>query len=192
MSTEPELEHLSRALKTNSRRRLTKTILVSATLTVLVSIWLLLEVRSQKQVEANQAALSQKAQFAEEVANQAKPIIEEKTSANPIPPELTAAVQAVGKPILIVRRTDIQGYFVVLGSYKQLSAAITKLHELRRQTDKTVRLFWAVNGYYAPVIGILNTKDDALQTQLELRSTVPDAYLFSSWAFPYEVVEQAN
>src|SRR5262245_50845975 len=139
MSTDPELEHLSRALKTISQRRLTKTIFVSATLTALGTVWLLLEVRSQKQLEASQEALSKKAQFVEELANQAKPIIEEKTSANPIPPELTAAVQAVAKPISIERRTDVEGYFVVLGSYKQLSAAITKLHELRNETDKTVR-----------------------------------------------------
>jgi hypothetical protein len=80
-----------------------------------------------------------------------------------------------------------EGYVVVLGSYKSIEKAISAVKRLRQTYMGEVKLYFAVNDYYAAVLGIFSDKETA-EVQLErARETVSDAYIFRASAFPYEI-----
>jgi len=76
---------------------------------------------------------------------------------------------------------------IVLASYKNIEKAITGVKHLRGEFTDKIKLYFAVNNYYAAVIGIFQEKSDANSKLEEIKSIVTDAYIFQSWAFPYEI-----
>lgn len=81
-----------------------------------------------------------------------------------------------------------QGSVVVLGSYKDLEEAISGIKNLQKRLPSyNLKLYFAVNNYYAAVIGIIEDSSIAFSTLKKVRSVVQDAYIFDSWAFPYEI-----
>jgi hypothetical protein len=185
MSDRPEIEQLDRALKTEARRRLGRSVLLSAALTTLAGVWLFFAVRADQRLEGDRLALDKRAEQAVDIA---------RRSIDPNPPLPQALQQSLDEhqtstPFVpcAVNRPD--GYFVVLGSYQKLPIAVTKFHEFQRSTNEPVRLLWAVNNYFSPVVGVLATREEALAKQRNLRSVVSDAYVFEAWAFPYELIE---
>lgn len=190
MNDHSEIDQLSRALKSEVRRRLRSSVLVSGAVLTLAAAWLFLEIRSDQRLEEDRRALTKEVQRTEEIAKQA---IKSPVDTNlPLPTALQQALRETqgSIPFAVRAVNNPDGYFVILGSYRKLADAVSALPQLRRSTNEPVRLFWAVNDYFATVVGVLATREEALAKQRGLRSVVSDAYLFGAWAFPYELVER--
>lgn len=82
---------------------------------------------------------------------------------------------------------SIQGYVVVLASYKDIKNAKRGVLILNKQNLGEVKLFYSISDYYAAVIGIINSREMALQRLEKIRQKIPDAFIYTSWAFPYEI-----
>jgi chromosome segregation ATPase len=83
--------------------------------------------------------------------------------------------------------SDRQGYVVVLGSYKNIEKAISAIKKFRQSDLGKVKLYFAVNDYYAAVLGIFDEKQAAEVALKDARKVVRDAYIYNSLAFPYEI-----
>lgn len=156
----------------------------------LAAAWLFLEIRSDQRLEEDRRALTEEVQRTEEIAKQAiKSPVDTKSS---LPTALQEALSETQGSISFAARAvdNPDGYFVVLHSYRKLAEAVKELPQYRSSTNEPVRLFWAVNNYFAPVVGVFATREEALAKQRDLRSIVSDAYVFGAWAFPYELVER--
>jgi len=185
MSDRPEIEQLDRALKAEARRRLRRSLLLSAALTTLAGVWLFFAVRADRRLEGDRLALVQEVKQAKDIA---RPLVPPHP---PLPQVLQQSLDEhqTSTPFVPCAVNGPDGYFVVLGSYQKLPIAVTKFHEFQRSTNEPVRLLWAVNNYFSPVVGIFATREEALAKQRNLRSVVSDAYIFEAWAFPYELIE---
>jgi hypothetical protein len=82
---------------------------------------------------------------------------------------------------------EAQGYVVVLGSYKNIEKAITGVKIFRGKFQDEVKLYYAINDYYAAAIGIISNEKLAQKKLSDVRAYRSDAYIFGSWAFPYEI-----
>ena len=80
-----------------------------------------------------------------------------------------------------------EGYVIVLGSYKEIEEAITAVKYLQPRFAEKIKLFFAVNNYYAVVMGIFENENIANSKLKETKKIVNDAYIFESQAFPYEI-----
>jgi hypothetical protein len=79
------------------------------------------------------------------------------------------------------------GYVLVLGSYKGFTKAIDELPVLASQTGEKIRLFYSLTGYFVPVIGPIPNRPEAEQLLDRIRLKIPDAFVFTAGAFPYEI-----
>jgi len=93
----------------------------------------------------------------------------------------------IGLPKISEIFESIQGYVVVLASYKNIQNAKRGVKILSMQNIGEVKLFYAINDYYAAVIGIIRSRKIALQRLEKIKQKIPDAYIYTSWAFPYEI-----
>jgi uncharacterized small protein (DUF1192 family) len=98
-----------------------------------------------------------------------------------IPPEVRERLE------IIDLSKQPQGYLLVLGSFKDIESAIRQVQAFRRKISPDVKLFYAINDYYAAAQGIIANKKEASAALDNARAHVADAYLFSSSAFPYEI-----
>lgn len=83
--------------------------------------------------------------------------------------------------------SEDQGYVVVLFSGKEINRAVRALKMFRKRTLEDVRLYYAINDFYAVAIGIIVDKKLADAKVQEVKVFQADAYPYASWAFPYEI-----
>src|SRR5262249_2029488 len=146
MATRGELDKIAQALKSDWRRHLRRSLVVSAALTLLATLWMILQIRTQQSLEADQEAFSKSSEFAEELA---KEIVEHQPSTVQVPTELAFNLYSGGRiSIVPMAAGSEEGYLVVLGSYQTLEPAIEKARQLRPRIKEPIRIFWAINHYY--------------------------------------------
>lgn len=110
-----------------------------------------------------------------------------KSAPTTIPEELQQILKDVPPGVQLVPTSvkNREGWMVVLASHKNARSALNDLSSLRQRTDETVELYWAVNGYVTPALGVFDTRQEASAKQQQVRSSVKDAFVFGAWAFPY-------
>jgi hypothetical protein len=102
--------------------------------------------------------------------------------------EVSAGVVGGKYSIVPIQPCEEECYLVVLGSFKNLQLAVDRTVELRQQLDDEVELLYAVNAYFAPVVGVFTDRDEAYEKRDRIRESVPGAYVLTAWGFPFEVV----
>ena len=95
-----------------------------------------------------------------------------------------------GRAVVPLSIEDSQGFLVVLGSFKNINSAAQTSAALNEILNFNVRLFYAVSGYYTPVLGPFDSSDDARRALGQAKSDVPDAYIFSAGGFPFEIIHK--
>jgi hypothetical protein len=132
--------------------------------------------RKEEQLQASSTLLTETTLGASPQQQEQKQIIQRELVA--------AGVEHVG---ILDIRDQRQGYIVVLGSYRKIEDAVKRVMAFRENISREVKLYYAINDYYAAALGIFESRDEAIKTMRAVRSKISDAYIFSSAAFPYEI-----
>lgn len=97
------------------------------------------------------------------------------------------ASRGVDRSKVVSLNQEKQGFLVILGSYKNLKYASARAKQLRKHLSEEVNVYYAINDYFAPAIGVLDSLEMAQEKLKAAQLVQPDAYIFGSWAFPFQV-----